>query len=305
MIYTVTFNPSIDYVIQVEDFKPGQVNRVKNDYKYPGGKGINVSRVLNNLNVESKVLGFIGGFVGEYVEAFLHKEDIATDFITVKEDTRINVKLKSNDETEINGAGPTIKSENLDELFCKLNKLTADDFLVLAGNIQSSLPVDMYAQIQKVCQKSDVKVIVDTTGEALRATLKYKPFLIKPNNHELADMFDVEINTKEDIIKYAKKLVEMGAQNVIISMAAEGGLLVCNDGVYQATAPKGVVKNSVGAGDSLIGGFLSNYSKSNDIIEAFRWGTAAGSATAFSLDLCEKDYVEELLKTVIITNLEY
>lgn len=303
MIYTVTFNPSVDYVVGVDDFQQGKINRLKSEYKYPGGKGINVSRVLNNLDIKSKALGFIGGFTGEFIKTSLEKEEIATDFIQVKEDTRINVKLKSNEETEINGAGPDIDEEALNILFNMLEELGSEDYLVLAGNVQKTLPRDIYAQIQEKLMNNKAKVIVDTTGEALTATLKYKPFLIKPNNHELSEIFGVEIVTQEDIIVYAKKLLEMGAENVIISMAGEGALLICREGVYHAEAPKGEVKNSVGAGDSLIGGFLANYSKSLDLTEAFRWGVASGSATAFSLDLCTKDEVEKLLVQIKVTKL--
>lgn len=303
MIYTVTFNPSVDYVVGVDDFQQGKINRLKSEYKYPGGKGINVSRVLNNLDIKSKALGFIGGFTGEFIKTSLEKEGIATEFIQVKEDTRINVKLKSNEETEINGAGPDIDEEALNILFNMLEELGSEDYLVLAGNVQKTLPRDIYAQIQEKLMNNKAKVIVDTTGEALTATLKYKPFLIKPNNHELSEIFGVEIVTQEDIIVYAKKLLEMGAENVIISMAGEGALLICGEGVYHAKAPKGEVKNSVGAGDSLIGGFLANYSKSLDLTEAFRWGVASGSATAFSLDLCTKDEVEKLLVQIKVTKL--
>lgn len=303
MIYTVTFNPSVDYIVQVENFLPGTINRVKGDYKYPGGKGINVSRVLNNLDVESKALGFIGGFTGDFIKASLEENGVYTDFIKVQEDTRINVKLKSNEETEINGAGSNIDEKALNQLFKKLEKLGSEDYLVLAGNIQRTLPRNIYAQIQERLVKNKVKVIVDTTGEALTATLKHKPFLIKPNNHELSEIFGVEINTREDIVFYAKRLLDMGAENVIISMAGEGALLVCKEGVYHAAAPKGDVKNSVGAGDSLIGGFLASYSQNLDLIEAFKWGIASGSATAFSLDLCTKDEVEKLLSEIKVTKL--
>lgn len=303
MIYTITFNPSIDYIVKVKNFEKGIVNRVEMDDKYPGGKGINVSRVLNNLNVKSKALGFIGGFTGEYVKTFIEKEGVETDFINVKGDTRINVKLKSTEETEINASGPRIGSDDLEKLFNQIEKLAAGDFLVLAGNVQSNLPVDIYAQIQQKCSHKDVKVVVDTTGEALAATLKHHPFLIKPNTHELGELFGVEISTREEILHYAEKLIEKGAENVIVSMASQGALLICKSGVYHASAPKGTVKNSVGAGDSLIGGLLANYSNSSDIVEAFRWGAASGSATAFSMDLCTKKEVEALISQVEITKL--
>ena len=303
MIYTITFNPSIDYVIEVEDFQLGIVNRVNAENKYSGGKGINVSRVLNNLEVKSKALGFIGGFTGKFIKDSLEMDGVDTDFIDVSGETRINVKLKSKEETEINGGGPDIKEKDLDQLFKKIDLLNSEDFLVLAGNVQKSLPRNIYSIIQKRCVNKKVKVIVDTTGEALISTLEYKPFLIKPNNHELEEIFNVQLNNKEEIIHYAKELRKMGAENVIISMAGEGALLICSEGEYHASAPKGIVKNSVGAGDSLIAGFLANYSQNHNIMEAFKWGATSGSATAFSMDLCKKEEVENLLLQVNITKL--
>lgn len=304
MIYTVTFNPAIDYVINVDDFKSGEVNRVVSEEKFAGGKGINVSRVLNNLGVKSKALGFIGGFTGKFIIDSLENQGVETDFVEVSGDTRINVKLKSNEETEINGGGPIITEEDLEKLFNIIGKLGADDYLVLAGNVQNSVPRDVYAVIQEKCATNKVKVIVDTTGEALVATLKNKPFLIKPNNHELGEIFNIELEEREDIIKYAQKLRDMGALNVIISMAAKGALLICDSGVYHASPAKGIVKNSVGAGDSVIAGFLASYSKDSDIVEAFRWGATSGSATAFSKDLCKKEDVEYYLPQVIVTKLQ-
>lgn len=301
MIYTVTFNPSIDYVVQVHDLTLGIVNRVSNEAKYAGGKGINVSRVLKNLGVSSKALGFIGGFTGKFVKDSLNNDGIITDFIEVNEDTRINVKIKSNEETEINGAGPDIDKKNLNELLKKIESLKSDDFIVLAGNVQKSLPENIYSIIQRKCP--DSKVIVDTTGNVLTATLKYKPFLIKPNIHELGDIFNVEIKDMKKVVYYADKLRNMGAQNIIISMGGDGAMLVCSEGVYTASAPKGKVKNSVGAGDSVVAGFLAEYTKSFDIVESFRYGAASGSATAFSMDLCEKEYVDELLDQVKVTKL--
>lgn len=300
MIYTVTFNPAIDYVIEVDNFKSGTVNRVKNNEKFAGGKGINVSRVLNNLNVKSIALGFVGGFTGKFIEDSLENQGIKTNFIKVNEDTRINVKLKSDVETEINGSGPNISSENLNELFKIVESLTSDDYLVLAGNVQKSVPSDIYSILQKKCILNNVKVIVDTTGDALVATLPNKPFLIKPNNHELGEIFNKDLKSEEEIIVYAKKLIDMGAQNVIISMAEKGALLINKNGIYKASPAKGVVKNSVGAGDSVIAGFLASYSQNKDIVEAFRYGAASGSATAFSKDLCKKEDVNHYLPQVTV-----
>jgi 1-phosphofructokinase len=303
MIYTVTFNPAIDYVINVDEFKAGTVNRVAGEEKFAGGKGINVSRVLNNLGVKSKALGFVGGFTGRFIVDSLESQGVDTEFIQVSGDTRINVKLKSKEETEINGGGPVVTEEDLNKLFSIIEKLNSDDFLVLAGNVQKSVPSDIYSVIQQKCAAHDVKVIVDTTGDALVATLKNKPFLVKPNNHELGEIFNVELKDREEIIRYAQKLRGMGAQNVIISMAEKGALLISESGVYHASPAKGTVQNSVGAGDSVIAGFLAQYSQSGDIIEAFRWGAASGSATAFSKDLCEKKDVEYYLPQVIVTRL--
>lgn len=303
MIYTVTFNPSIDYVINVENFEPGIVNRLVSEHKYAGGKGINVSRVLKNLDIPNKALGFIGGFTGRFIADSLQDQGVETDFIEVSDDTRINVKLKSNEETEINGAGPNVNQESLNKLFKKIEALNSNDFLVLAGNVQKLLPRTIYSTIQEKFSHKGMKVVVDTTGEALTATLKYNPFLIKPNNHELEEIFNVKINGREELIHYGQKLREMGAENVVISMAGEGALLLCNEGVYHASAPKGIVKNSVGAGDSLIAGFIANYSQSSDAVEALRWGAATGSATAFSMDLCKKEDVERLLTEISITKL--
>ncbi|WMJ79257.1 1-phosphofructokinase [Clostridium sp. MB40-C1] len=304
MIYTVTFNPSIDYYVKVEDFKLGEVNRCKANYKYPGGKGINVSRVLKRLGSPSVALGFVGGFTGEYISKWLNNEGIDIDFVKTNEDTRINVKIQGNEETEVNGEGPKITKEQLDELFKKIDKLTSEDFLVLAGNVQSSIDRNIYADIQERCLKNNIKVIVDTTGEALTLTLKNRPFLIKPNNYELGELFNTDIKTEDEIIKYAKKLLKLGAQNVIVSMGKKGARLVCKDGVYSSSAPKGELINSVGAGDSLIAGFVSEYSRNFNIVEAFRVGVASGSATAFSQDLCTKEEVDELLKTVIVNKIK-
>ncbi|OPJ57986.1 1-phosphofructokinase [Clostridium oryzae] len=304
MIYTVTLNPALDYIVELHTLNAGEVNRVNNDHKYPGGKGINVSRVLNNLKVPSIATGFIGGFIGDYIEAFLKEEGVNTDFIKVSGDTRINVKVKcSDEETEINGAGPKIDNQDLNKLFSKLEQLNSEDFLVLSGNVQKTLSQDIYAIIMSKCTKNGVKVIVDTTGKSLIDTLKYKPFLIKPNNHELGDIFNVKITSQEEVITYGKKLVDMGSENIIISLAEKGSILITAKGIYKATAPKGIVKNSVGAGDSLIGGLLAKYSQGIDIVESFRWATATGSATAFSVDLCKEDYVLQLLPQVKISEI--
>lgn len=300
MIYTLTLNPSIDYVIEVPNLELGKVNRTSQDIKFPGGKGINVSRILSSQTTENIALGFLGGFTGEFIDAKLKSYGITTDFIKVNGDSRINVKVKSNEETEINGAGPNISEENLDYLLKKLDCLKENDILVLAGSVPSTLPKDLYLQIQKrVCQNK-VKVVVDTSGKSLLEAIKNNPFLIKPNNHEIEEIFNIKINSEQELISYGKKLVELGAENVIISMAGDGALLINASGIFKGNAPKGEVKNSVGAGDSLVGGFLSEYVKTNDILKAFKNGIASGSASAFSLDLAKYDLVKELLPMIKI-----
>ena len=300
MIYTLTLNPSIDYVVNVNNLTLGKINRTLEDIKFPGGNGINVSRILSNQHVSNVALGFIGGFTGEFVEKSLKDLNIHTDFIKVSGDTRINVKVKSNTETEINGAGPKITDSELQSLFNKLSELKTNDILVLAGNIQNTLPSTLYSKIQNLVSKNGVKVVVDTSGNALLEAVKNKPFLIKPNNHEIEEIFNVKINNTDELIIYGKKLNEMGAENVIISLAGDGALLICSQGVFFGNAPKGEVKNSVGAGDSLVGGFLAEYSKSSDLLKAFKNGIASGSASAFSLDLCEEEFVKKLLPIINI-----
>ncbi|MCE9655563.1 1-phosphofructokinase [Clostridium celatum] len=300
MIYTITFNPALDYIVKMDDFNLGHVNRTNSESVYAGGKGINVSIVLNNLGVKSKALGFIAGFTGDEIEREVRNFGCDTDFIKLKEGmSRINVKIKADVESEINGGGPNISEEALNELYMQLEKLESGDILVLAGSIPKTMPVDIYERIMERLQTKGVKFIVDTTGDCLLKVLKYKPFLIKPNHHELGDLFNVKLNGKEEIIEYAKKLKEMGAENVIISMAGDGAILINSNGeVTISNVPKGVVKNSVGAGDSMVGGFITGYVNSGNVEEAFKLGVATGSASAFSEGLATKEYVYELLKQV-------
>ncbi|WP_436513659.1 1-phosphofructokinase [Clostridium thermobutyricum] len=303
MIYTLTLNPSIDYIISLNSVELGKVNRCTKTFKFPGGKGINVSRVLKNSGTDSIALGFVGGFTGEFINLTLNNLGIHTDFIKVKEDSRINVKIKSVDETDINADGPYIEKESLNLLLDKLNELKDDDILVLAGKIQSSLPDNLYSEIQDIANKNNVKVVVDTSGKALLESVKKKPFLIKPNNFEIEEAFDIKIKDRNELIDYGKKLNTMGAENVIISLAGDGALLINNSGVFFGNAPKGEVKNSVGAGDSLVAGFLHEYSKSKNILDAFKRGIATGSASAFSLDLCDNNFVLELLPQIKLKKL--
>ena len=300
MIYTITFNPALDYIVKMDEFNLGHVNRTNSESVYAGGKGINVSIVLNNLGVKSKALGFIAGFTGDEIEREVRNFGCDTDFIKLKEGmSRINVKIKADVESEINGGGTNISEEALNELYMQLEKLESGDILVLAGSIPKTMPVDIYERIMERLQTKGVKFIVDTTGDCLLKVLKYKPFLIKPNHHELGDLFNVKLNGKEEIIEYAKKLKEMGAENVIISMAGDGAILINSNGeVTISNVPKGVVKNSVGAGDSMVGGFITGYVNSGNVEEAFKLGVATGSASAFSEGLATKEYVYELLKQV-------
>ena len=300
MIYTITFNPALDYIVKMDEFNLGHVNRSNNEFVYAGGKGINVSIVLNNLEVKSKALGFIAGFTGDEIERRVREFGCDTDFIKLKEGmSRINVKIKADVESEINGGGPDISAEALQELYGKLDTLTSGDILVLAGSIPKTMPTDVYERIMERLQEKSVKFIVDTTGESLLKVLKYNPFLIKPNHHELGELFGVKLNSKEEVIEYAKKLKDMGAQNVIISMAGDGAVLINSNGdVTTSNVPKGVVKNSVGAGDSMVAGFIAGYLNSEKIEDGFKLGVATGSASAFSEGLATKDYVYELLEQV-------
>ena len=300
MIYTITFNPALDYIVKMDEFNLGNVNRSNNEFVYAGGKGINVSIVLNNLGVKSKALGFIAGFTGDEIERRVREFGCDTEFIKLKEGmSRINVKIKADVESEINGGGPDISSEALEELYKKLDTLTVGDILVLAGSIPKTMPTDVYERIMERLQEKNIKFIVDATGESLLKVLKYNPFLIKPNHHELGELFGVKLNSKEEIIEYAKKLKDMGAQNVIISMAGDGAILIdSNGGVTTSNVPKGVVKNSVGAGDSMVAGFIAGYLDSEKIEDGFKLGVATGSASAFSEGLATKDYVYELLEQV-------
>lgn len=299
MIYTVTFNPSIDYIVSVRDFKPGRVNRTSEELMFPGGKGINVSMVLRNLGFENTALGFLAGFTGENVRKMLEENRVNADFIKVKEGTtRINVKIRARQESEINGRGPAISKEDIKKLYTKLDKLQDGDILVLAGSIPSVMPETMYSDIMKYLQKKDLKIVVDATKDLLLNVLEYKPFFVKPNNHELGEIYGVELKTRDDVVPYAKKMQQQGARNVLVSMAGEGAVLVAEDGqVYKSPSPKGTVKNSVGAGDSMVAGFIAGYLEKGDYKEAFRKGLLTGSASAFSDNLATKEDVETLGKT--------
>lgn len=302
MIYTVTLNPSVDLTVEVEDFQLGRLNRARREQKFPGGKGINVSRVLHRIGAETTALGFIGGFTGAFIRDSLILEGVHVDFVEVEEDSRINIKLKSTagGETEINGLGPTITDQHLNQFLAKLDLIPEGEMIVLAGSIPRSLPVNLYEELTKRCSGRGINPVVDAAGKALLHVLKHKPFLIKPNHHELGDMFGVTLQSVHEIIPYGRKLVEMGARHVIVSMAENGALFFSQEGTYLSNVPKGKVVNSVGAGDSLVAGFIGTYAKTGDLLKAFQYGVAAGSATAFSRDLCTKEDIEALCPQVRI-----
>ena len=302
MIYTVTFNPSIDYIVRLEQFTAGEINRVNYEQILPGGKGINVSIVLKNLGHESTALGFLAGFTGVAMQQMLHSFGVTDDFVRLNDGfSRINVKIKAESETEINGQGPVITEEAQRALFAKLDRLTSGDTLVLAGSIPNTLPDDIYERIMEHLEGRGIRIVVDATKNLLRRVLKYRPFLIKPNNHELGEMFGVELKTDDDIIFHAKKLQEEGATNVLISMAGDGAILLTAEGVfYRSAAPKGTLVNSVGAGDSMVAGFLAGFMESDGSYErSFYMGVATGSASAFSPNLATREEALALLKTIV------
>ena len=305
MIYTVTFNPSLDYIVSVDDFKLGLTNRTSSELMLPGGKGINVSIVLKNLGIQSTALGFMAGFTGKEIARRLEEEGVASDFIQIEEGiSRINLKLKSIDGTEINGSGPDIPQEKLDELFDKLNQLQENDILVLAGSIPSSLPNDIYEQIMKKLDQQGIKIIVDATNDLLKKVLPYHPFLIKPNHRELEELFNVRIENKEDLIHYARKLQKQGAINVLVSLGKDGAILVSEDNhVYYCAGAKGKLLNSVGSGDSMVAGFIAGYLKEKKYDEALKLGSACGGATAFSEDLAEASMIQEVYKQLKVEEL--
>mgnify|MGYP000812218585 CR=1 FL=1 len=297
MIYTVTFNPAIDYVVRTGEMKVGVVNRTESEEIYFGGKGLNVSIILNELGIKSEALGFVAGFTGEAIENGMAKDGIKTDFVHLNNGfSRINVKIQSSFETEINGQGPEISEENIEELFKKLNKIQDGDTIVLAGSIPASLPSDIYERILEYLKNKKIRAIVDATGDLLMNVLKYKPFLIKPNNFELEEIFGVELKTAEDVSEYALKLKEMGAVNVLVSMAGDGAILADENGkIHACGVCSGTVKNSVGAGDSMVAGFTAGCEKKS-YEYALKLGTAAGGATAFSDGLAKKDLIYSLLE---------
>lgn len=303
MIYTVTLNPSIDFIVRLDHLALGEVNRMSSDDKFVGGKGINVSRILKRLDIDNTATGFIGGFTGKFVEDGLVEENIKTNFVRVNEDTRINVKVKSDQETEINGSGPVITNEQLDELEAILASLTPKDTVVFAGSAPTNLGNKVYNTLIPIAKQAGAEVVCDFEGETLLDSLQYQPLLVKPNNHELADIFDVTLNSIEEIVTYAHKLREKGAKNVIISMAGDGALLVTKEVTYFAKPIKGTVKNSVGAGDSMVAGFTGEFVASGNLLESLKWGVACGTATTFSDDLATAEFIKETYQKVEVVEL--
>jgi len=298
MIYTVTLNPSIDYIVRLDKVNLGSVNRMDSDDKFAGGKGINVSRVLKRLGIENTATGFIGGFTGKFITDNLVSEGIASNFVEVNQDTRINVKIKADAETEINGPGPEISTEKLAELKEILSSLSPADTVVFAGSSPKNLGNVVYKELIGLTRKTGAQVVCDFEGQTLLDSLEFEPLLVKPNNHELGDIFGVKLENLDQIESYARQILDKGAQHVIISMAGDGALLVTRDGAYFAKPIKGNVKNSVGAGDSMVAGFTGEFVRSGDAVEAFKWGVACGTATTFSDDLATADYIKETYEKV-------
>lgn len=300
MIYTITFNPALDYIMVVPSCRNGEVNRTESEKIMAGGKGINVSIVLNNMGVENTALGFISGFTGGAIENILADMNCKTDFIKLDNGfSGINVKIKSDTETEINGQGPDISDSAVKKLYEKLDSLNDGDTLVLAGSIPSSLSDSIYCEIMDYLKDKKLNIVVDATKDLLVNVLKYKPFLVKPNNHEIGEIFGVELKTRSEVVPYAKKMQEMGAKNVLVSMAGEGAVFVGENGeVYESEAPKGKLVNSTGAGDSMVAGFLAGYMEKQDFMYALKMGLSAGSASAFSENLATKEEILNVFKTI-------
>lgn len=300
MVYTITFNPALDYIMQVPECITGEVNRTRSEKIMAGGKGINVSVVLNNMGVENTALGFVAGFTGGEIERILVDMGCSTDFIRLESGfSRINVKIKSETETEINGQGPDISEDDLSKLLSRLDDLSDGDTLVMAGSIPRFVKNTVYCDIMEKLQDKKLNIIVDATGDLLVNVLKYRPFLVKPNNHELGEIFGKELSTKYEVIEYAKKLRDMGARNVLVSMAGEGAVFVGEKGEeYASDAPEGTLVNSTGAGDSMVAGFIAGYMENKDTLTAFKMGMAAGSASEFSENLASREEILNIYKTI-------
>ncbi|MEN0451599.1 1-phosphofructokinase [Staphylococcus aureus] len=304
MIYTVTFNPSIDYVIFTNDFKIDGLNRATATYKFAGGKGINVSRVLKTLDVESTALGFAGGFPGKFIADTLNNSAIQSNFIEVDEDTRINVKLKTGQETEINAPGPHITSAQFEQLLQQIKNTTSEDIVIVAGSVPSSIPSDAYAQIAQITAQTGAKLVVDAEKELAESVLSYHPLFIKPNKDELEVMFNTTVNSDEDVIKYGRLLVDKGAQSVIVSLGGDGAIYIDKEISIKAVNPQGKVVNTVGSGDSTVAGMVAGIASGLTIEKAFQQAVACGTATAFDEDLATRDAIEKIKSQVTISVLD-
>jgi 1-phosphofructokinase len=298
MIYTVTFSPAVDYVVDLDDLHIGEINRSQKELVLAGGKGINVSIVLKNLGSQSVATGFLGGFTGEFIKTELKNKGIETDFVELGGNTRINVKIRGKVETAINGQGPSISKANIEELMTKLSSLHDDDILVISGTVPTTLPSNIYEIILERLKNKKLDLVIDSNKDILLKTLKYHPLLVKPNKEELEEMFNVTINNDDELIENAKKLLDLGSKNVIVSLGGDGALLLNDSTILKIAAPKGKVVNTVGAGDSLVAGFIDEYSSSHDVVKAFKQGIATGSASAFSEDLATRNEVDALLKLI-------
>lgn len=300
MINTVTLNPSLDYIVKVKDFSLGHTNRSEEEEIYPGGKGINVATVAKNLGQEVRAFGFLAGFTGKELQRRIGEKGLRDEFVILEKGlTRINIKLKSGEETEVNGQGPDISREELEKLYEKLEKLDNGEYLVLAGSIPSTLPKDIYKTIMEKFAYKKFNFVVDATGELLLNVLELKPFLVKPNIHELEEIFGEKIDSVEEVAVHGRKLQALGAKNVIVSMGKDGALILTQTGkIITRTVPKGKLINSVGAGDSMVAGFLAKFIETQDYEQAFKWAVASGSATAFSKDLATKEEVNQLIDTM-------
>ncbi|MDF2700314.1 MAG: 1-phosphofructokinase [Haloplasmataceae bacterium] len=299
MIYSCTLNPSIDYIVWLDQFIEGEVNRTTKETFYPGGKGVNVSVLLNNLKIKTTLLGFVGGFIGNALISELNENKyLKLDFVKVKENTRINVIMQANPESRISANGPTISNEAYDELINKVKKIKENDVFVLSGSIPTSIKKDVYGEIAEIVKQKKAILVVDTTKDRLLNLLKFNPLFVKPNKSELEEIFNVRIKDDKEIIKYAKLLIEKGAKNVLVSLGGDGAILVTHDKIYRANTPNGKVVNTVGAGDSMVAGFVAEYLKSQSFTEALKFGSACGSATAFSLGLGEEDFIKTLYNSI-------
>lgn len=298
MIYTLTLNPSIDYVLRIEQFDDGQTIRSKSEEKYPGGKGIMVSKLLKNLGAKSINIGFLGGFTGEFIKNKLENLGVDQEFTKISDDSRINVKLKYDTETEINAQGPQIKEEEIEDFLNYLDELEEDDFVIISGSIPKSLGDDFYRVIVNLLEMNNVRFALDTSGKKLFKLSSYKPFLVKPNKDELSEIFEDKIDSDEKIVKYARKLIDQGAENVIVSLGKDGSMFVDNNIAYKAKPIEGKLINSVGSGDSMVAGYIYGYMKGLSKIDSYKLAIACGSATAFSPDIAEKNLIYQILEKV-------